>query len=99
MTSIASRLFVGVLAAASIAVPVCADAADKLTVLLEWFVNPDHAPMVIAEQRGLFAREGLEVDLIPPADPAKPKGGRGAALFRRPFPGFYPLKTKYFRST
>lgn len=70
MTSIASRLFVGVLAAASIAIPVCADAADKLTVLLEWFVNPDHAPMVIAEQRGLFAREGLEVELIPPADPS-----------------------------
>lgn len=70
MTSIASRLFVGVLAAASIAIPVSADAADKLTVLLEWFVNPDHAPMVIAEQRGLFAREGLEVELIPPADPS-----------------------------
>ena len=70
MTSIASRLFVGVLAAASIAIPVSTDAADKLTVLLEWFVNPDHAPMVIAEQRGLFAREGLEVELIPPADPS-----------------------------
>ncbi|MDQ0321071.1 putative hydroxymethylpyrimidine transport system substrate-binding protein [Pararhizobium capsulatum DSM 1112] len=50
--------------------PMPASAADRLTVLLEWFVNPDHAPMVIAEQRGLFAREGLEVELIPPADPS-----------------------------
>ncbi|KQV38388.1 MULTISPECIES: ABC transporter substrate-binding protein [unclassified Rhizobium] len=70
MTSAVSRLFAGFLAAASLAIPVSANAADKLTVLLEWFVNPDHAPMVIAEQRGLFAREGLEVELIPPADPS-----------------------------
>jgi putative hydroxymethylpyrimidine transport system substrate-binding protein len=47
-----------------------ASAADKLTVLLEWFVNPDHAPMVIARERGLFAEGGLEVELVPPADPS-----------------------------
>ena len=47
-----------------------ASAADKLTVLLEWFVNPDHAPMVIARERGLFAEAGLEVELVPPADPS-----------------------------
>src|SRR5690606_38927845 len=45
-------------------------AADRLTVLLEWFVNPDHAPMVIAKERGLFADAGLEVELVPPADPS-----------------------------
>jgi putative hydroxymethylpyrimidine transport system substrate-binding protein len=27
-----------------------AGAADKLTVLLDWFVNPDHAPLVIAKE-------------------------------------------------
>lgn len=47
-----------------------ASAADKLTVLLEWFVNPDHAPMVIARERGLFTEAGLEVELVPPADPS-----------------------------
>ena len=31
-------------------------AADKLTVLLDWFVNPDHAPLVIAKEGGYFAR-------------------------------------------
>ncbi|AXV18484.1 ABC transporter ATP-binding protein (plasmid) [Neorhizobium sp. SOG26] len=45
-------------------------AADKLSVLLEWFVNPDHAPMVIARERGLFADANLEVELIPPSDPS-----------------------------
>ncbi|WP_407941847.1 ABC transporter substrate-binding protein [Methylobrevis albus] len=49
-----------------------AAAADKLTVLLDWFVNPDHAPLIVAEQGGYFAAEGLDVELIPPADPAAP---------------------------
>lgn len=47
-------------------------AADRLTVLLEWFVNPDHAPLVVAREGGHFARHGLEVELIEPADPAAP---------------------------
>ena len=47
-----------------------AQAADKLTVLLEWFVNPDHAPLVVAKERGLFEKAGLDVQLLPPADPS-----------------------------
>lgn len=47
-------------------------AADRLTVLLDWFVNPDHGPIVIARERGYFAAEGLEVDVIAPADPSDP---------------------------
>lgn len=49
-----------------------AQAKDKLTVLLDWFVNPDHAPLVIARERGFFAEAGLDVDLVPPADPSAP---------------------------
>lgn len=49
-----------------------AGAADKLTVLLDWFVNPDHAPIVIAKTDGFFAAEGLDVELVEPADPALP---------------------------
>ncbi len=45
-------------------------AADKLTVMLEWFVNPDHAPLVIAREKGYFADENLDVTLVPPADPS-----------------------------
>lgn len=45
-------------------------AADKLTVMLEWFVNPDHAPLVIAARKGYFEAAGLEVELVPPADPS-----------------------------
>lgn len=59
--------FLLVLAAASPAA-----AADKLTVLLDWFVNPDHGPLIIAREKGFFGAEGLEVELIAPADPNDP---------------------------
>lgn len=49
-----------------------AQSADKLTVLLDWFTNPDHAPIITAQAKGYFAAEGLEVELIEPADPAMP---------------------------
>lgn len=54
------------------AMPSAAHAADRLTVLLEWFVNPDHAPLVVAEELGLFEEAGLSVELVPPADPSAP---------------------------
>lgn len=47
-------------------------ALDKLTVILDWFPNPDHAPLVIAKQQGFFKEQGLEVNLIGPADPTDP---------------------------
>ena len=47
-------------------------AQDKVRLLLDWFVNPDHAALVVAQQRGLFAKHGLEVELIAPADPNAP---------------------------
>ncbi len=47
-------------------------AADKLTLILDWFINPDHGPIIIAEENGYFAEQGLEVEVVPPADPADP---------------------------
>ncbi|GAA0776589.1 ABC transporter ATP-binding protein [Roseibium denhamense] len=49
-----------------------AQAAEKLTVLLDWFINPDHAPLTTAQAKGFFAAEGLEVEIIEPADPSMP---------------------------
>ena len=60
------------LAAALLALASPANAADKLTVLLDWFVNPDHAPLVVAKESGAFARHGLDVELVAPADPSLP---------------------------
>ncbi|MEH6361739.1 MAG: ABC transporter substrate-binding protein, partial [Amylibacter sp.] len=56
-------------------------AADKMTLLLDWFVNPDHGPIIVAQEKGYFAEQGLEVEIIAPADPADPPklvaAGRG----------------------
>jgi putative hydroxymethylpyrimidine transport system substrate-binding protein len=49
-----------------------AGAADRLTLLLDWFVNPDHAPIIVAQERGYFAAAGLEVEIVAPADPNDP---------------------------
>lgn len=58
--------------ALALAASLPAAAADRLTVLLDWFVNPDHAPLIIAAEKGYFREAGLEVELIPPADPSAP---------------------------
>ncbi len=63
-------LFAGFLAFAATATP--ANAAHKLTLLLDWFINPDHAPLFVALEKGYFAEAGLEVEMIAPADPNDP---------------------------
>ena len=49
-----------------------AAAQDKMTLMLDWFVNPDHGPIIVAQERGYFADAGLDVEIIAPADPADP---------------------------
>ncbi|PVA09275.1 ABC transporter ATP-binding protein [Pelagivirga sediminicola] len=49
-----------------------AAAQDRMTVVLDWFINPNHGPIVIAQERGYFADEGLEVEMIAPADASAP---------------------------
>lgn len=41
----------------------------SLTLVLEWLANPDHAVLFIAKEKGFFAKEGLNVKIIAPADP------------------------------
>lgn len=45
---------------------------QKLTVMLDWFVNPDHAALVVAQEKGFFTAQGLNVELQTPADPNDP---------------------------
>lgn len=67
-----TRLFRTACTAALMLAAAPAFAADKLTLMLDWFVNPDHAPVVLAAEKGFFADEGLEVEIVAPADPADP---------------------------
>ncbi|MBQ0752121.1 MAG: ABC transporter substrate-binding protein [Roseovarius sp.] len=47
-------------------------AQDKMTLILDWFINPDHGPIIVAEELGYFQDAGLEVEVIAPADPSDP---------------------------
>ena len=31
-------------------------AQDQVTLMLDWFVNPDHGPVIIAQEKGLRFR-------------------------------------------
>jgi putative hydroxymethylpyrimidine transport system substrate-binding protein len=47
-------------------------AQDRLSIMLDWFVNPNHAPIVLADELGFFAEAGLEVETVTPSDPNAP---------------------------
>lgn len=44
----------------------------NLIVMLDWFANPTHAPLFVAKEKGFFSEQGLDVELIGPADPSDP---------------------------
>ncbi len=52
--------------------PSTASAPQKVTLLLDWFVNPVHAAIVVAREKGFFAKQGLDVSFVEPADPSMP---------------------------
>ncbi|MGI9435303.1 MAG: ABC transporter substrate-binding protein [Geminicoccaceae bacterium] len=47
-------------------------AADKLPLLLDWFINPEHGPIFVAKEKGYFGAADLDVEIIAPADPNDP---------------------------
>ncbi|WP_424987397.1 ABC transporter substrate-binding protein [Microbulbifer sp. S227A] len=47
-------------------------AADDMTIILDWFINPDHGPIIVAQEKGYFAEQDLAVEIIAPADPSDP---------------------------
>lgn len=69
---IMKNFLISLLSILFISTSISVQAAEKLTVLLDWFANPDHAPLFVAEQQGYFKEAGLDVNLIGPADPSDP---------------------------
>lgn len=47
-------------------------AADKATIILDWFLNPNHTALIIARERGYFAANDLDITLEEPSDPSLP---------------------------
>ncbi|MEI6892552.1 MAG: ABC transporter substrate-binding protein [Pontiella sp.] len=44
----------------------------RVTLMLDWFVNPNHGPIIVALQQGYFDEQGLTVKIQEPADPSLP---------------------------
>jgi len=52
--------------------PAFATDLKELNVMLDWFVNPDHAPLFVAQEKGFFEERGLKVSFIAPSNPNDP---------------------------
>jgi len=37
-----------------------------VTLALEWFLNPDHLPIVVAKEHGFFRDEGADLSILVP---------------------------------
>lgn len=46
------------------------DEVQKVTLTLDWYPNADHAGVYVAQEKGYFEDEGLEVEIQQPSDPA-----------------------------
>jgi putative hydroxymethylpyrimidine transport system substrate-binding protein len=44
----------------------------QVRVLLDWFPNPDHVGLYMAQDKGLFSSANLDVTLTPPSNPSDP---------------------------
>ena len=62
-------LGIGVLLATASALP--AQAADKAVLMLNWYVYGEHAPFYYGKEKGIYAAEGIDLDI---------QEGRGSAV-------------------
>lgn len=60
-----------VLLAGAAAVPAPAVAADKVTLMLNWYVYGEHAPFYYGKEKGIYAKQGIDLDI---------QEGRGSAV-------------------
>lgn len=66
------RAFLTIVVSGLLVASAPAAAQDKLTLLLDWFINPDHGPLIVAQERGYFEAAGLDISIVEPADPSAP---------------------------
>lgn len=45
-------------------------ASEPIKIILDWYINPDHAPLFVAEEQGYFKEAGITIQIIQPADTA-----------------------------
>ena len=50
----------------------CAFALTPVKLALDWYINPNHAPILVGIQKGYFKRHGLDVQLVTPTQSSEP---------------------------
>ena len=72
----------GLMLSASAALGVSAEETEKITLCLDWTPNTNHTGIYVAEEKGYFADQGLEVEVVqPPEDGAEMLVASGQAEF------------------
>ena len=52
--------------------PLAPPPLEPINVMLDWFLSPQHAALLVAYQKGFFQQQGLEVSWQIPGDPSLP---------------------------
>lgn len=50
----------------------CSKKAQKITFALDWTPNTNHTGLYVAQQKGYFSEEGLEVEIVQPSEDGAP---------------------------
>jgi NitT/TauT family transport system substrate-binding protein len=64
MSQLVRSLALGALALLVLLPPATAQAADTVTLRLDWLIGSEHAPIFLAKEKGFFREEGIEVNLL-----------------------------------
>ena len=43
---------------------------SRVTLLLNWYTNPYHAPILVAQESGFYQQEGIKLAILEPSDPS-----------------------------
>ena len=43
---------------------------SRTTLLLNWYTNPYHAPILVAQELGFYEQEGIKLAILEPSDPS-----------------------------
>ncbi|MDR5898306.1 ABC transporter substrate-binding protein [Halomonas vilamensis] len=52
--------------------PLAPPPLETVTLMLDWFLSPQHAAILLAKEQGLFQRQGIDVQWQSPGDPSLP---------------------------
>jgi len=72
MNKLSLYFFAAAVLACAVLVMACSSVqrSDKVKLALDWFPNANHIGLYIAEDKGYFSDEGLEVEIHTPSDPS-----------------------------